>query len=115
MSRLREGLPSRPGGGGYTPNDVEETRAADPSPYATILDRVDRALSREHAGDAELMLVQAFATVWAGLGWLLWVTLWLTWRVLAWAWRVLTAPFRRRGDDGEFTTTVKKRGRPRSL
>lgn len=78
-----------------------------------LLDVVDRTLGREDAGDVEIMLLQAFATAWALLGYAIWLGMWLTWRVLVAIARALASPWRRRDRDEGWTTTIKRRGLPR--
>jgi hypothetical protein len=91
-------------------DDAPAAREARPSRFATLLDRVDAATSREEAGDAELVLLQTFAVVWAVVGYVVWMTMWLVARVVVGVWRFV-ARRARRDDDDAWTTTMRRRGR----
>jgi hypothetical protein len=83
-----------------------------PLTFGDVLDQVDRRVGRPEASDAELLVGQAFAVAWAAVGYALWLAILWTARGVAVIGRLLARPFRRRRDDGEWTTTMKRRGRP---
>ena len=84
--------------------------------YLTILDAVDAALARRDDGEAtaRVALIQAYATAWAALGYGLWVVLEICVRVIVAIARAIASPWRKRDDDDHlWTTTMKRKGRPR--
>ena len=64
--------------------------------FHRLLDRIDSGLAREDQTDAETVALQTFATVWAALGYVIWIALLLTARVVVAVARALASPWRRR-------------------
>ena len=111
MTRLRDGSIA---GRQYVDPATEEP---EPSPgrdggYHNLLDAIDSALARRDDSDtARVALLQAYATVWAAIGYGIWLFLELLIRLILAIVRALSR--RRRDDDGEWTTTMRRKGRPR--
>lgn len=79
--------------------------------YLTVLDAIDAALARrDDSDDARVALIQAYATAWAAIGYGLWLVAELMIRLVLALVRLLLRRGRK-DDDGEWTTTMKKRGR----
>lgn len=59
--------------------------------------------------DTELMLQQTFATVWAVIGYVVWLMLKYTFFAMRWVWRFFAR--RRRPSEEGWTTTMRYRGK----
>lgn len=94
---------------------VKSQRPRRSEEYHTLLDAIDAALARrDDSDDARVALIQAYATVWAAIGYGIWVVVELMIRVIVAIWKMI---FRRRPrpdpEDELWTTTMKRKGRVR--
>jgi hypothetical protein len=82
--------------------------------YLTLLEAIDAAIARRQGGDASVHAAQVYATVWAVIGYGLWLAFELMFRVAALLIRWIASLFGRdqHQDDG-WTTTMKRKGRVR--
>lgn len=79
--------------------------------FHSILDAVDAAMARQDDSDsARVAILQAYATVWAAIGYGLWLMVELMIRILLALWRLVRRKKQVDPDEG-WTTTMKKKGR----
>lgn len=94
-----------------TPSDAARPAEADRLRYlefGTMLNAIDAAIGREDDGssDARVAIAQTYATVWAAIGYGIWVILELAIRLLVALWRLL---FRRGKERRGAEPRVKSR------
>ena len=114
MTRLRQGARQRPSEE-HLPAVVESRKPRRSEEYHTLLDAIDAALARrDDSDDARVALLQTYATVWAAIGYGIWVVVELMIRLIVAILRFLFRRKRRRDEDLEdqqWTTTMKRKGR----